>query len=339
MKTVLKINRFVNVDDGGNEARRGTPVLPRRACLGPPDLTSFSPRSWRTRHKRLKRWTVYAAVVTATGLMAALPLSWALGLGAWGGRVAYRWDRRRAARARLQIEAALGVGMGEAARLARQSYAHLGQVIVELAVANRRPIEAWVDFPDAHRRTLEAAVNEGRGVVVVTGHIGNWELLARRVTAAGFDGTVVVRSSNNPYLGRWLATWRAASGLRVIERGAPDSPRRMLAALRRGGLLGLLIDQRTNVPSVDVPFFGRRAATPVAAAALALRRACPVVVATIARQPNGRHRLAVERIALPSSGSAQHRRLALTARLTAALEDAIRSHPAQWPWFHERWGG
>ena len=287
--------------------------------------------------KRLKRAVLYGFLRGTAVLGRYFPLEWAVLVGALLGRIAYRLDGRRAARARRQI--ALALPMVDADRTAAASYAHLGRLVIEVLrlPVSRDRLKGWVELPPAAKRCLQDALREDKGVIFVTGHIGNWELLAHRVVAEGFDGVTVVRPSPNPYLGRWLASQRTAGGIEIIDRRGAGSTRQLLGALKRGALLGLLIDQRTDVASVCVPFFGRPAPTPRAAAALALRGRRPVVVATIERVSNTRHRIAVERVPLPTSGDRDAQTLQLTTALTAALEAALRRAPAQWVWLHERW--
>ena len=291
------------------------------------------------RGKRFKRRLVFELLRGLALAVRSIPFHWALKAGAGVGRLAYRLDVERAGRARRQLAMALGVNPMDADRLAEASYAHLGRLVVELAqlpVSVAR-LEAWVEFPAEAQQTLREAVAEGRGVILAAGHIGNWELLAQRLAAAGFEGAIVVRAVNNANIERWVNGIRRRSGVEIIERGAPDAARRMLGALRRGALLGVLIDQRTSVRSVHVPFFDRPASTPVAAAALALGRRRPVVVATIERDGDARHRIALRRVPLPPSSDDSGQR-ELTAALTAELERAIRRSPSQWTWIHDRWG-
>ena len=290
--------------------------------------------------KRLKHWAIYALLRVATWFGRRMPLAWVAGAGAWSGRAVYRLDSARASVAAHQIAEALGYSPVLAQRLAEACYAHLGRLVVEVG---RLPMSAAevrrrVLLPEADLAVLREALSEGRGVVLASGHIGNWELLAQRLAAEGFDGLVVVRRLSNPYIRRWLNGVRAHLGLQIVERGAPNAARRIRAALRRGAIVGLLIDQNTSVASVDIPFFGRRAPTPTAVAALALRCDRPVVVGTISRRPDGRHVMALERIELPGRDTGPDRRIALTVRLNVALEQAIRAQPSQWVWFHDRWG-
>ncbi len=308
-----------------------------RSLRGADSTPVGASRAFPSRFKLWKRRVVFAVAMGAAFGLRRLPSAWAGAVGAGVGRLAYRLDGRRAARARRQLGLALGLAAGPADRLGARSYAHLGRLISELARLPAMDIAAEVSLSAAAEQRLRAAVAEGRGVVLVTGHIGNWELLGQRLALAGFDGVTVVRRPSNPGLAKWIDRVRRGAGLQVIERDDPGAARRMLSALRRGAILGLLIDQRTHVASVDVPFFGRQARTPVAAAALALLGRRPVLVATIHRQADGQHHIDVERVPLPTTGARSAQRLWLTARLTEALERAIRRDPEQWVWLHDRW--
>jgi len=112
----------------------------------------------------------------------------------------------------------------------------------------------------------------GRPLVLVTGHCGNWEILAAALNCRGLRMAVVARSLDEPRLQGMLAGLRDRFGTATIERGSDGAARQILGLLRRGGALGMLIDQDTKVDGVWVPFFGRPAFTPVGAAKLALRQ-------------------------------------------------------------------
>ena len=168
-------------------------------------------------------------------------------------------------------------------------------------------------------------------MVFVTGHVGNWELLAQRILRSGFEGATVARDAPNPFIGRWLEAERAAGALETINRGDPTAARKILGALKRGALLGVLLDQDTKVQSIHVPFFGRPAATPVAAAELALRRNAPVIAGFITRKTRG-HRIRLMRVALDDLDVA-----GATALFSRLIEQAIREQPTEWVWFHDRW--
>jgi KDO2-lipid IV(A) lauroyltransferase len=127
---------------------------------------------------------------------------------------------------------------------------------------------------------------------------------------------------------------RAKSGVRTIDRGSPTSAREMIQAIRRGGILGFVIDQNIRTESVKVPFFGRPALTPIGPARLAVRTEAIAVTGVIERRADGTH---LARFLEPIECKRDDDPVALTARLTREIEEQIRRTPEQWPWFHDRW--
>ena len=290
--------------------------------------------------KRIKRWTVYAGARLLAALWLALPLSWALALGRLVGAVAHLValkDRRRAER---QMVEALGISEAEAHRNVRALFAHLGMMVAEIVWLPRlgQRLTHYVRIRGGDLAVLRAALDEGRGVILISAHLGNWELLAQRVVREGIDSVTIARANPNPYLGAWLARRRQAGGLGVIDRGDPSAARNILATLKRGAILGFLMDQDTRVQSTFVPFLGRPASTPVAPAQLALRRDVPVIAAFIERVDSG-HEIRLARVSLEGiEGRTRDDRInAATARMTEVIEGAVRKTPEQWVWFHERW--
>ena len=187
-------------------------------------------------------------------------------------------------------------------------------------------------WPAEDRAVLDAALARGKGVVFVSGHVGSWELLARRVALAGYPCQTIAKETTDPRTTALIERFRSSSQLRSIWRGRAGAAKAMLRALKAGQILGLLIDQDTDVQSVWVPFFGHLAKTPRAAADLALRTGAAVVMGFCRREADGRYRLSME--ALPGEGLDA---LELTARMTARIEAAVRAAPEQWVWMHRRW--
>ncbi|MCB1008705.1 MAG: lysophospholipid acyltransferase family protein, partial [Acidobacteria bacterium] len=178
----------------------------------------------------------------------------------------------------------------------------------------------------------EAARALGRPILVVTGHCGNWELLAAALNQRGLGMSVVARALDEGGLQEKLLAIRARFGSPTIVRGTPGAARALLGQLRRGGALGMLIDQDTKVEGVFVPFFGREAWTPSGAAELALRFDATVLPAFIERLPDGSH---LARVGAPLALAADVTEA--TAAMTECIETQIRRVPEQWVWLHRRW--
>ena len=192
------------------------------------------------RRKRFRRELRVRVLLAALPLLRVLPLRAGAALGwlAWY-LVPRQW---RLAQAHLAL-AFPERSEGERARIGRASFVNLGLAALEAARADRLDIRKTVELgPDAER-VLRAVQAKGNGVVLVTGHIGAWELFARRVAALGFPCGTVAKEAHDPRLTALLQRSREAAGVRVFWRGDPMSARQILRFLRAGGMLGFLIDQ------------------------------------------------------------------------------------------------
>jgi len=289
---------------------------------------------------KLRHHVGYAALRAVLGLGRMLPLRLLQSSGAALGPLAFRLARRDAVRARAHVALAFpDWSDAEREALLRASARHFGAMageIVWLRHAAPGEVDALVSMRGLEH--LEAPVAGGRGVVLVTGHLGNWELLNARLGTAGLPITIAVREVYDARLDAVATAVRSRFGTEVVPRGV-TAGRRLAAALRRCRAVGLLIDQDIrDIPGVFVPFFGHDAWTPSGAAALALRTGVPTVPGFIHRQPDGRHVITIEPpLPDPPGGEVEGRIRELTAASTAAIERAVRRHPEQWVWMHRRW--
>ncbi len=290
--------------------------------------------------KRFKRSVRTAAIRAVLVVMALLPIKVAAALGRAFGAFAI-WaaggERRKALKS--LITAFPEKSPEELVGIARAAFRHLGQCAFELACVARidRDIERWIEWPASDRAALEAAIARGKGVVFVTGHVGNWELLARRVALAGFPSQSIAKETSDPGMTALVERFRSSGKVGSIWRGQDGAARKMLRALKAGEILGLVIDQDTKVQSVFVPFFGVPAATPRAPADLALRTGAALMVGFCQRQPSGRYLLTMRELPVEPSDDREGDVLKLTAALSSEIENAIRRAPEQWVWMHQRW--
>lgn len=294
--------------------------------------------------KRVKRAIRSAALRAAVRLLSRLPLRAALALGALLGRLAWILAARDR---RLMLEhlaqAFPEKGEGERRAIAKASLVHLGQVAME-AVAIRSygdRIEDYVSFSPGSEEAVRRGLARGKGLVVVAGHIGNWELLARRMALLAQPNGVIAKRNADPNLNRLVERFREAGAVKTLWRDDPETGRELIKLFRAGGTLGILIDQDTKVQGVFVPFFGRLAFTPRAVGDLALRFGATVLVGTSHRRgprPGDGHELEMTELAyerVPTEKEAEV--LRLTAAAVALQEAAIRRHPSEWVWMHRRW--
>lgn len=217
------------------------------------------------------------------------------------------------------------------ARTYRNLGAHLGDAVAMLDP--RRPAEV-LPFADGARERLEAAYREEHGVLFASAHLGPWERVAATIVETGLPFAVVAREAYDPRLTRLYDRLRGARGLRTIYRGASGAGTALLRVLRRGEILGVPMDLASRVPSIEAPFLGVPAKTPVGPAKLALRTGAAVVVAFATRE------LTVEVLRIRSDDleSSPDAERILTTRINDAISKAILSVPDAWVWMHHRFG-
>jgi KDO2-lipid IV(A) lauroyltransferase len=287
----------------------------------------------------LRHRVEYGLYLALKGLLRALPHSGARALGRRLGALAHALDGRHREIARRNLALALpALGEAERRRIVGECFRHFGAALCD-AISSSRFTAA--DF--CHRFTLEgwehidAAEQLGKGLFLLTAHLGFWELSPPLVGLTRGPMSIVVRPADNPWLDRELRALRERFGNTVIpKRGAA---RGMLEVMHERGRLGILIDQRVQErEGIAVPFFGRPARTSPILARLSLRTGAPVVPLTVYPEPGGRYRVVVRPPILPpAGGKGDEAALALTRRYLEVAEEDIRAHPEMWLWMHRRW--
>jgi KDO2-lipid IV(A) lauroyltransferase len=281
----------------------------------------------------------YGLFRALTGVLRVLPEGVALGLGALLGRFAGSVLRIR--RADVDHHLAMAFPDRDAAwraGVARASYAHLGREAVStfrLADLDAEAVRVRTTVDGLEE--LESALAEGKGAVIVTGHLGNWEVAGACLSARGIPLDVVAKGMANRRFGEDLAATRARLGMRVVDMAV--APREVLRSLRAGRAVALVADQNARDQAVFVPFFGVPAATFRGPALFALRAGAPIFVGTCVRVAGRKpaYRGWAKRIDFTPSGDLEADMLRLTEAHTAALEEAVRQAPEQYFWQHKRW--
>lgn len=280
----------------------------------------------------------HALLRGVTGVARRLPQGAAIGIGHGVGRLAYWLDGRHR---RITLDNLARTfperSAQERRRIARQVFMHFGRKLLELLRFSGLPHDrqlAAVEFVGVEH--MEHALAQGRGVLIVTGHFGFWELHALAHGLRLGRMVVVARALDNPLLDRMLEDLRSSTGNIVIDR--KGGLRRILRALHDNQSVAVLIDQHIlTADAVKVNFLGRPAATTSAVAVLALRTRAAVVPAFSLPLNDGRYRLIYEKaIELPDPESPDAV-TELTQRCTRVLEKYVRAHPELWLWMHRRW--
>lgn len=281
----------------------------------------------------------FAALVQLLGLRAGYVLARCFGSGV------HLVDRRHREIARVNLRERFRDAAGspltepEVRRIARDSFRHLVACAVEIIhlprEARRRGMRAIVNVTG--REHLEAALAAGNGVILATAHMGNWEVMGAMCRDIGVSFTTVYRPLDNPLLDRWIRETRAAAGQEMVPKWGALRP--MLKALRKGGMVVLLVDQDARGHGVFAPFFGAPASTIPTPAELALRTGATLLTGTSVRVgPGFRYNGAVDppvEVRETTDHAADLARI--TADINARIEAAIRRAPEQWLWSHRRW--
>jgi KDO2-lipid IV(A) lauroyltransferase len=263
-------------------------------------------------------------------------LSWrtAQAIGRSLGLLLYRLNARERRRMADHLELAFPeMSPRERDLVARHSAAHHGTSLTEnLQVLARGAERARRHMEVQGWEHVEVARAGGRPLLLVTGHCGNWELLGAALMASGLPVFGFGRALQHSAFQEALERLRARFGARTIVRGEPGSARSLRQILGGQAALVMLIDQDTAVDGVWIPFFGRPAYTPTAAAELGLRHQMAVLPVFLSRRADGTHLCRfLPAVDLPSDVTA------VTAALSALIERQIRQHPEQWVWMHRRW--
>jgi KDO2-lipid IV(A) lauroyltransferase len=218
------------------------------------------------------------------------------------------------------------------------SYESLGRTSIETAILHGTSREAVLSRAEAVEgwHHVEAARAGGRGIIIVTGHLGNWEYGGAYFAARGVPIAAVVRGMANPIFEEYVTRTRNKAGIEEVHDR--DAVRRTPRALRENKAVGFLADHDAlGLASTFVPFFGRPAKTPRGPAVFALRFEAPVLFVVVVRRPSGRYAILIEPIAITPTGDREQDVDTIVATFTARLEQRVREFPEQYFWQHRRW--
>ncbi len=282
---------------------------------------------------------VYRLLLMAVNAVGSLSLSRGSRLGALIGRLLFSVDvtRKRVVMENLSLSFAGKMSPEEIEETAGRVFENLGRVFFEVCWAWRLDPENWPEFFRIEgREHMEAALGKGRGVLSLTAHFGNWELLTIAGFILGVNLGIVYRPLDFPPLDRLIIDLRTRLGAEVIPR--ERSLRRLLSLLRRNGTAALLMDQNVDwYEGVFVDFFGRPACTSKGMALLALKSGAPVVPVFMVREKDGFVVRFLPEIQPVATGDRTKDIEDSTQRYTKAIEDMVRQYPEQWFWVHRRW--
>jgi Kdo2-lipid IVA lauroyltransferase/acyltransferase len=287
-----------------------------------------------------RQWLEFVIAWLFIHMLGTLPRDLARAAGAAIAAIAYRL-LSRLRRTGLQNLALAFPEMREAERIhmLRLEYRNLGWLLAEFCQMSGYTHAGASRF--IRYEGLEhylAARERGKGVLVLTGHLGAWELSSFFHSLAGYPMGMVIRRLDNPLVDRMVNRIRCQHGNRVLHKD--DFARGLLAAMRTGETVGILMDTNMTPPQgLFVPFFGVEACTASGLARVALKTGAAVVPGFLLWEEAERQYVLrfYPELALARTGDAEADTADNTARFTAILEEVIRQYPSQWLWMHRRW--
>ena len=283
----------------------------------------------------------------ANGLLAAviavlthLPRRPAYWLGARIGDLAYLCLARRRRVALDNLEIAFGGEKSAAERraIARATFRNLGEHLIDFSRMRRLTPDTFSSVCTIEGlERVEQLLARQAGLLMLSAHFGSWELASAIALRLAPRMHVIVRPLDNPALARLVDAYRRYSGYHAIPKNQALSA--SLKALRRGEIVGLLMDQSSlRHEGIPVPFFGTDAYTSIGPALMALRAGCPVIGVFMVRQGLGKHRLVFsDEIPIQRSGNLRQDIADNTRRFNQLIESYVRAYPDHWFWLHRRW--
>ena len=288
--------------------------------------------------ERLRYGAEAAGFFFLIGIFKVLGLDAASALGGFIGReILYRTPISNRARDNLRA-AYPEKTSAETEAILREMWDNLGRTVGEYPHLYKISMNGPAPRIEVmHLERSDAAMETGKGVLFVSGHFANWEVMAGAAAQRGYDGGAVYRPVNNPFVDRWIVRQRMKAGTKEMITKGPQGTRRIFTLLRRGKAIFLLVDQKTN-EGVAAPFFGQMAMTTPAPAGLALRLGAVLVPVSNERLKGAHFRMHVHSpIRFTPTGNSDEDVVALTTRINEAIEECVRERPSQWLWIHRRW--
>jgi KDO2-lipid IV(A) lauroyltransferase len=267
-----------------------------------------------------------------------LPYRWSLVIGSGLGALIFRiWSKRRQITIDNLTKAFPDKSPAEIKYIALNVYRNIGKTLIEFIAAGawkKERLLAQVSYEG--REHLDAALAKGRGVILLSAHFGNWELLGIALSAAGYQVNVLARPLDNPLLDKVVNDIRSKFGTWIIANS--NSIKDVIKVLRKNELIGILMDQNLYENATFVDFFGELAATTPVIPLLANKTGVAIIPIRMLRLSNNTFKVIIEpELALKDDPDRQEYVKINTRLCNKVIEQWIKLDPDQWFWVHNRW--
>lgn len=288
--------------------------------------------------KAQKNRIEFIAVRAATRIIQSLSPNTAVKLGRRLGQFVYYAIPIRRDVVLENIERALPeTSKKERRRIARGAYAMFGQNFFEFL---RTPVRTHDELKSRMRmhnvHLLQEAHDSGKGTILMSGHFGNWEILACAIVALGYPMVVIAKKQRNRLVDEMINSYRRSGGIETVPLGM--GVRDFLRALRQNKFVAMLADQEARKDAVFANFFNIPSATAAGPALLAIKTGAHIIFSTCIQRMDGDYDVYFEKIQTDDvDGLSEENIQLVTQRHVSTLEEKIREWPDHWFWMHKRW--
>ncbi|MFA5069608.1 MAG: lysophospholipid acyltransferase family protein [Candidatus Omnitrophota bacterium] len=286
---------------------------------------------------RFRRRFLYILLILSNKFFLLLPYNIAITVGGACGKAVYMLLPRYRNLTRAHLEYAFNGSVTREwlIRVSRSVFVNLGMGAAEILSLPKikHRLDTFIDIQGRER--VDKVISEGTGAVVVSAHLGNWELIPVYFARNGYKSHVVARPIYYEKFNDWVSSLRSCMGVNVIYR--TDSAKKLIRFLRQKELIGIVADQDVDsLGGVFVDFFGKKAYTPSAPVKLAQACRVPIIPVFIVRS-GLRHKIYVEEPIYIDDTSDPEWITNYTKRWSDIVESYVRRYPEQWVWMHKRW--
>lgn len=280
----------------------------------------------------------YHTIKTVFLLLGLMPANWRMAAGKTIGRIWFAVDRRHRRMALLNLHQAFGKEKSEREiqKLAKRVFENLARIPFEIAWTYRMDEESYKKLFQIHGLSnLKTAFDRKKGVLFLTAHSGNWELLPSIIKLAGYPSLVIYRPLNFKPADRYLYEYRVRFGVEMVAK--KKSMRKIVRTLDQKECVGIVLDQNAGYTAgVFADFLGKPASTSMGLSLAALKYEAPVIPVFLYQAGEKFHVEIGKEIPLIKTGDKEKDIVANTQKYNQAIEAFVRNHPEHWFWVHNR---